>query len=151
MKLVPVLFMLTAALVSGADRAEFDRVVDFSATLEDLDEIVRGERPFDPEKLVIVEGAVESITVVNREEESFLAFAELVKGRWIGLEEIGVTTCYVQFAGPEFSGRLSSRPAEDGSTVSLNSRVLVVGNLGVLEAEDGNPIPVVIAIYARVL
>lgn len=123
----------------------------FSVTLDDLDDIVRGERPFDPEKFVIVEGTVESVMELDGNEESYLVFVELVKGRWIGLEEIGVTKCYVRFAGPEFSGLLSSRPIGDGSTVSLNSRVLVVGNLGVLEAEDGSPIPVVIAIYARVL
>ena len=135
---------------------EFSNLVDFSTTFGILYQQAQksGVQQYIDGKLIIIDGSVVSRTVVNKEEQDFLAELELINGKWIGLEEVEVYKCYVQLKGPEFSSRIPARRTRNKlpNEIELNSRVIVVGRVVSFRKDrTGSVLPVIEALFVRTL
>ncbi len=154
------LVFLIAALFAGTlgafERPDFDKIVDFSLTLKDIVSLVK-KPDFNPEKygkILIFDGSVSTITLVEKNPASFSAELVVVNGEWKGTEDVSLFQSFVYAEGPEFAKRLPERrPKEPGpGLISQNDHVLVVGRIAdVYVDEKGNRFPVIVAYYIRVM
>jgi hypothetical protein len=126
---VIALFLLAAAAVFAATRADLDRVVDFSVTLKTLAAAADGTQALPVGKMIVLTGTVSSVTIVNKDQPTFQVRIELITGEWIGTEDVKAYSCFVDFTGPEFFKVFPARaPANPGSDIVIqNSRVMVAG------------------------
>lgn len=119
-----------AAPLLAYDREDFDRVVDFSATVKTLETLSTAqarERGLLA-RLVLLDGTVTSLQFLNAEEAGFALEMELVSGEWIGLEDVKIYRCRVRFQGPAFFRQFPRRAPKnpEPAQVVLNDRVLIV-------------------------
>ena len=151
-----------ASFAFGVDKAELDEVVTFEESLKSLALAVRGEaEPPPQDKVLIIDGVVSGVQVIDAEEESFRARIELVSGEWQGLENIMMYKTYVDIAGAEFFHRVPSRANRrpTGGAIETNNRIVVAGRFegetakeeGLEEEGEGAPIPVLEAFYVLTL
>lgn len=147
--------MLTGAVGTafGISTADFNNVVNFSLTLDDLSRMANeGTAALPTDKLVILTGDVESIDVLSPGREGFRAEVNLVNGLWHNLDSISLYRCIVTLSGPDFAARVPSQSGApfSASTIQPNHQILVVASIsGVRAAPDGTKIPVVRALYVR--
>jgi hypothetical protein len=133
MKRTALILLIAAAWAApllAYDRADFDRIVDFSATVKTLEALSAAqarERGLLT-RLVLLDGTVTSLQFLDAEEASFALEMELVSGEWIGLEDVKIYRCRVRLRGPAFFQQFPRRaPKNPGDAqVVLNDRVLVV-------------------------
>ena len=120
---------LLAPRASAQTRAEFERIVDFSVTLKTLSDAAAGRAVLGANRLVLVEGTVSEIVVLDDRPGSWTVRVELMAGEWIGVDEVRGYRCWVTFAGPAyadaFPGEIPDEPA--ASYVPPHARVLVLG------------------------
>jgi hypothetical protein len=135
------------------DREDFDAVVAAEETLKSLARSVRdGERPSPQGRLLILDGVIAAIEVLDPAEESFHARIELVRGEWRGLEEVVLYKAFVEVSGPEFFRRIPKRRREAPAENALitDEPALVIGRFtDVTTDRDGTPVPVLEAYYIR--
>jgi hypothetical protein len=124
-----ILCVAAAHTAFGFSRTDFERVVDFSITLKDLSLAAEGQESLPSGKMVIINGTVSDLEVIDKEEASFRVRIELISGEWIGTEDVRSYTCYVDFAGPEYFKIFPLRPPKNPTlgAIAINSRVIVVG------------------------
>jgi hypothetical protein len=119
-----------AAPLLAYDREDFDRVLDFAATVKTLDALSAAqarERGLAT-RLLLLDGTVTSLQFLDAEQASFALEMELVSGEWIGLEDVKIYRCRVRLKGPAFFRQFPRRAPKnpEPSQVVLNDRVLVV-------------------------
>ena len=153
-KLIPVLLLIVAAAAPGATPEEFDRIVNFTDSIETLSTLVRTQRydEIDVTRYYILEGAVVSTQVFDPNPETFQAVVELVSSRWVGLEEIEVYHIYVLVEGPEYASRLPQQlPRDPGpEIIQRNQRLVVAGPfIGTAMLDSEHEVPVVQAVGLR--
>ncbi len=150
-----LMFVLTSGAAFGVDLSDFGAVVDFDESLKSLSLSVREVRDPAPDgRLLMLDGVVSAIEVLDPEEESFSARIELVTGEWEGLERVVLYSAYVDIGGPEFFSRIPTRRNRSSSAdaITANGGMLVIGRFdGVTTDSDGNPVPVVEGLYLRPL
>lgn len=159
MKRASLVFLIAAVTVGtiGAfERPDFDKIVDFSLTLKDIVSLVKNPN-FNPDKIgkvLVFDGSVSTITVVDKNPASFSAELVVVDGEWKGTEDVLIYQSFVYAEGPDFAKRLPERkPKNPGpELISQNDHVLVVGRIAdVFVDEKGNRFPVILAYYIRVM
>lgn len=153
-KVIPILFLVVAALAPAATPEEFNQIINFEDSIETLAELVRSQQydQIDVERYFILEGAVASTQIFNPDPETFQAVIELVSSRWIGLEEIEVYHVYVLVEGPEYAVRLPQRlPRDPGpEIIQAQQRLVVVGPfIGTAMLNETLEVPVVQAVALR--
>jgi hypothetical protein len=123
------LLLVGPALLPALSRADFDRVVDFSVTLERLAAVAAGKEPLPVGRMFLLSGTVSDVTIINREEAAFKVRIEVITGEWIGLEDVKSYACYIDFSGPEYFKIFPAKAPRtaDPDVVTLNTRILVVG------------------------
>ena len=150
-----LMFVLTSGAAFGVDLSDFGAVVDFDESLKSLSLSVReGRDPAPDGRLLMLDGVVSAIEVLDPEEESFSARIELVTGEWEGLERVVLYSAYVDIGGPEFFSRIPTRRNRSSSAdaITANGGMLVIGRFdGVTTDSDGNLVPVVEGLYLRPL
>jgi hypothetical protein len=135
----------------------FSEIVDFSITMEDIREhYSRGEMREDSltDKVVIIDGAVSSIQVLDENPETFLAELVIVNGEWHGPEEVEMYSCVVRIAGEEYAERIPARRRRRGeepeNLIKTNSRILVAGKIiGTKETLLGGNTAILDSYYVR--
>ncbi len=155
-KLIFCVLLLSLSLfcLSADGEGDFDAIIDFDITLQDLDRLVNSEgyRNIQGDKLLILNGAISAIEVVSGEEEPFQAEIDLVSGKWIGMEDVEMYTCLVRVSGPEFEERIPVRRRREPrpDEITVNSLALVVGRLAdVIEMNNGRRKAVVEGLHIR--
>jgi len=150
-----LMFLLASGAAFGVDLSDFDAVVDFDESLKSLSLNVReGTEPTPDGRLLMLDGVVSAIEVLDPEEGSFSARIELVTGEWQGLERVVMYSAYIDISGPEFFSRIPTRRNRNTSAdaIATNEAVLVVGRFdGMTTDSDGEPVPVVEGLYLRPL
>jgi hypothetical protein len=143
MKRTALILLISAALAApilAYDREDFDRVVDFAATVKTLDGMSTAQAREKGllARLVLLDGTVAALQFLDAEEASFAVEMELVAGEWVGLEDVKIYRCRVRFQGPAFFSQFPRRAPKnpDSSVVVLNDRVVVVAR-AVARGEDG--------------
>jgi hypothetical protein len=139
----------------GISTADFNNVVNFSVTLDDLSRMANeGSATLPMNRLVILTGDVESIDVLDPARGGFRAEVNLVNGVWHSVDAISLYRCIVTLTGPEFAAQIPSQSGASSSaaTIQPNHQILVVASItGVRAAPDGAKIPVVRALFVRPL
>ncbi len=156
---IAIMFVLvltgSAGVSHGIEREDFDAVVDFEHSLKSVSRAVRegtGEIPRD--RLVVLDGVVSAVEILDAEEESFRARIELLRGEWRELEEIITYNAYVDLGGSRFRDRFPERAGRGATSAQIgtHSEVLVVARFTGTEEDDrGNPVPVFEGLYLRIL
>jgi hypothetical protein len=123
--------LLLAASAPGAPAlsgADFERVVDFSATVKTLAaDAARGTMPTSG-RLVMLDATVAEIAVLDAEPARYRVRLDLMSGEWVGTDEVLGYHCYVDFSGPRYAEVIPARaPREPGPGVVVpRLRLLVV-------------------------
>jgi hypothetical protein len=130
MRMICLLFiLLLPASLFAYDQGDFDRIVDFSFTLKELNQLPPPQVPafLDAGKLLVLNGTVAAIRFIDNDEQSFQVEVELVSGEWLGLEDVRSYRCLVLFQGSRFFPVFPRRPPRNPSRelVSANDRILV--------------------------
>ena len=122
--------LIPAGLPAAPSRADLEKIVDFSATLKTLAAAASGEASL-PSKIIILDGTVSDINILDREQATFRARVELLSGEWIGTDEVMSYACYVDFRGAEFFDAFPARAPRSPTpgVVLANSRVLIAGRV----------------------
>jgi len=121
--------------------AVFFTLFGFSQSLEDVFSVITFEESvkslnwkvqnqpsaIEDDKWIVLVGGVASVTVVDRNPESYTVVVELVDGEWVTEDNVELFTCYLEFRGeefiPVFPARRPRNPAE--SYVDINQEILV--------------------------
>jgi hypothetical protein len=152
-----LILLMAAALVAplaAYDREDFDRIVDFAATVKTLDGLSAAqarERGLTG-RLLLLDGTVAALRFLDPEEASFTVEMELVDGEWVGLEEVKIYRCRVRFQGPAFFRQFPRRaPKSPGpSQIGLDDRVLVVAKALLKGGEEaGQPLWLLQGLHVR--
>ena len=134
--------------------SEFNKIVDFSVTFEDLYRyytLKQGSLVTEG-KILIIDGSIASRTVIEKDEAGFTAELEVVNGEWVGLEDVEIYKCFVILRGPDFFSRIPVKRSRNKlpNEIEVNSHVLIVGRiLGTRADREGNTIPVMEAAFVR--
>ena len=120
---------LLAPLASAETRTEFDRIVDFSVTLKTLSDAAAGRAAPGAGRLVLLEGAVSEIVVLDDRPGSWTVRVELMAGEWVGVDEVRGYRCWVTFSGPAYADLFPGEAPDEPSAsyIPQHTRVLVLG------------------------
>lgn len=114
-------------------KTDFDKVVDFSVTLRELNQRLDSENTLklDDKKFIVIYGTVSSISFLNRKKDTFKARLELVSGEWIGLSDVKSYRAYVDFEGSAFYSSIPVRTPRtpNSKAVVKDSRVLIIAKI----------------------
>ena len=155
-----VFFLFLAVLLTGfglsaQTRQEWNSLVDFDMTLQELSQAVRNgdESLLQSGKLFVLRGSVEERRVVNVDRESYQAELKIASGEWISLAEVEMFSALVILSGPEFFNYVPARRSRKThpDEISTNSDVLVVGRLAGVIERKGVKLPVIDCFQLRVL
>jgi hypothetical protein len=82
------------------DRQDFDRIADFSVTIKTLAGLPEPGRLAG--RLLLLDGTVASMQLLDPDEATFAVELELAGGEWIGTEDVKIYLCRVRFRGREY-------------------------------------------------
>jgi hypothetical protein len=113
------------------NRAAFDKIVDFSVTLKTVSAAAAGEAVLPANRLLLLEGSISEIVVLDDRPQSRKVRVELTDGEWIGVDEVRGYRCWVTFAGPGYAEIFPSEVPDEPSPdyLPLRSRVLVLARV----------------------
>jgi hypothetical protein len=109
-------------------RAAFDAIVDFSVTLKTLSAAAAGEAVLPANRLLLLEGSISEIVVLDDRPQAWKVRVELMAGEWIGVEAVLGYRCWVTFAGPAYADVFPAEVPDEPSPdyLPLHTRVLVL-------------------------
>jgi hypothetical protein len=112
-------------------RAAFDKIVDFSVTLKTVSEAAAGAAELPENRLLLLEGSISEIVVLDDRPERWKARVELMAGEWIGVDEVRGYRCWVTFTGPEYAEVFPIEPPDEPSPdwLPLHARALVLARI----------------------
>jgi hypothetical protein len=122
------LCVLVSALAGAQNRAAFDRIVDFSVTLKTVSDAAAGRAVLPADRLLLLEGTISEVVVIDDRPQSWRARVELMAGEWIGVDEVRGYRCWVTFTGPAYAEVFPAEDPEEPSPayLPLHTRVLVL-------------------------
>jgi hypothetical protein len=117
-----------APLASAQNRAAFDKIVDFSVTLKTVSAAAAGEAVLPANRLLLLEGSISEIVVLDDRPDTWKVRVELMAGEWIGVDEVRGYRCWVTFAGPGYADVFPAEVPDEPSPdyLPLHARVLVL-------------------------
>ncbi|MQY76429.1 MAG: hypothetical protein GH155_02230 [Spirochaeta sp.] len=121
--LIPALLLCHQSLPAYS-KSDFDKILEFSTSLKNLEQSAFLENG----KLLLLNGTVSNLQVLDKEKESFKIMVEIVAGEWIGLDEVRSYRCFVLFAGKDFFSIFPSRKPKNPSAemIFLNDRIILL-------------------------
>jgi hypothetical protein len=119
---------ILAPLATAQTRAAFDKIVDFSVTLKTVSAAAAGEAVLPANRLLLLEGSISEIVVLDDRPEAWKVRVELIAGEWVGLDEVRGYRCWVTFAGPAYADVFPAEVPDEPSSdyLPLHTRVLVL-------------------------
>jgi hypothetical protein len=127
---------LVSPLAPAQTRAAFDRIVDFTVTLKTVSTAAAGGAVLPANRLLLLEGSIGEVVVLDDRPEARKVRVELVAGEWIGTDEVRGYRCWVIFTGPEYAEIFPAEPPDEPSPVYLprHTRVLMLARPGSVKA-----------------
>jgi len=119
---------LVSPLAPAQTRAAFDRIVDFTVTLKTVSTAAAGGAVLPANRLLLLEGSIGEVVVLDDRPEAWKVRVELVAGEWIGTDEVRGYRCWVTFAGPAYGDVFPAEPPDEPAPGYLptHARVLVL-------------------------
>lgn len=134
--LIILVFLTVSLAAQERNESGFSEIVDFSVTMEDIKGYYSQGQERDralTDKIVILDGAVSSIRILDENPETFLAELIIVNGEWHGTEEVEMYSCVLRLSGEEYAGRIPDRRRRSGEQpddlIETNARIIVVGRI----------------------
>ncbi len=120
-----ILLVLGANLFS-LERSDFDRVVDFQATIKALS--TTEDLSALSGRLLLLSGTISNMVFVGTKKDNFNVEVSLVAGEWLGLEDIGIYNCVIIFEGSEFFSTFPRRLPRNPKpgVIGVNDSILVL-------------------------
>lgn len=153
-----LVFSGIALALPSLEKKDFDRIIDFSLDIKGISRIAQ-DPGFDSAahgRIVIFDGSVTGILILNPDPGEFMAEIEVAGGEWEGLESVSLFRVFVYALGPDFADRIA--PPADGSTapadaIGMNSHLLVAGSIDSVytDERDGKNYAVILAHRIRVI
>jgi hypothetical protein len=149
---------LCALLLSGIaltlpslEKKDFDKIVDFSLDIKGISKIVQDPR-FDPaahNRVLVFDGSVAGILVLNPDPAEFMAEIEVAGGEWEDMDSVSLFRVFVYALGPQFASRIDGEAAD----ITRSSRVLVAGVIDSVYTDeaDGKNYAVILAHHIRLI
>lgn len=112
--------------------ADFDRIIDFSITLKELDQsLASGNISAIPkDKYVILHGTFANFSILNTDEANYKVRIEMTIGEWLDIDDVKSYRSIVQFTGAEFSKYFPQRARRgQNDSIDLNSRIIVIARV----------------------
>ena len=133
------------------DQKDFDKIVDFSLDMKVISEMVQNPS-FDPDahnRIVVFDGSVANILVINPDPEEFFVEIEIAGGEWAAADTVNLFRVFVCALGPQFEKRING-PAPD---IARRVRLLVAGVIdsAYTSETDGKNYAVILAYHIRVI
>ena len=147
-----VLIFTASGAVFASPAPDFDRISDFSITLKKLTEMAaEGDISLVKGKYLILDGALSSYTVINKDPDNYTVELLLVNGEWEGVSDVHIFRSVVIVKGKEyikkFPARRSKRNA--GELIPLNSGLIIVARLNNVINMGNTAVPVLDGYYLR--
>ena len=119
---------LLGPLAYAQSRAAFDRIVDFSVTLKTVSAAAAGEAVLPADRLLLLEGSISEIVVLDDRPAAWKVRVELMAGEWVGADMVRGYRCWITFAGPAYAEVFPAEAPEEPSPAYLpaHARVLVL-------------------------
>ena len=130
--LVVVLICIFEISAMAKESNADDKSLDFSITLKALNKLILEEYDSNLlKKIVILDGKINTIEYLNNSFEQFSVILELVKGEWIGLDEIATYRCLILFEGSQFVENFNYEEQSNSNLTHITpkSRVIVAGKI----------------------
>ena len=148
-----VLFVIGSGLIFGQSAPGFDNSVDFAVSMKELGTLLNtGNTENLKSKYLILNGAVSSYTVTDKEEASYTVEVELVNGEWSGVADVFIYRSIIVFKGRQymekFPARRSSTP--DPEEIPINSGLIIVAKYSGNRKMGNMNIPVLDGYYLRI-
>ena len=148
-----LLMIYITAGVSASPAPGFDRVVDFSITLKQLNSMVsENNTEALKDKYFILNGALSSFSVVDKDPENYRVELMLVNGEWEGVSDVYIYRSVIIFQGKAYEDMFPARRKKTPgpSEVSMNSGLIIVAKLNNVINIGGVPVPVLDGYYLRI-
>jgi hypothetical protein len=119
---------LLAPLAPAQTRAAFDKIVDFSVTMKTVSAAAAGEATLSSNRLLLLDGAISEIVVLDDRPGHWTVRVELMAGEWVGVDEVLGYRCWITFSGPGYAEVFPAEVPDEPSPgyLALHSRVLVL-------------------------
>lgn len=149
--LILVIIVPFSYLIS--ETVALDKVIDLNMSLKELSrstpEIL--DSVITSDKYVIIEGAISSITEIERTDNAFTLDIHLINGEWIGLEKVEVYKCIVNVTGLDWEPRFPARTPRivTDEHLIVNNQILVIGKVSDYVMDNSSLTAVVNAEYIR--
>ncbi len=148
------LFFIFSAYISASPLVDFDKTTDFSITLKKLAKLAEdGKTASVKGKFLILDGALSSYTVIDKDPGNYTVELLLVNGEWEGVSEVHIFRTVVIVKGKEYAEKFPAkrrRKKSKKTEIPLNSGLIVVGKLNNVINMGEAAVPVIKGYYLRV-
>ena len=149
-----VMIFITSGILSASPAPDFDKTADFSITLKNLSKMAaEGDISSVKGKYLILDGALSSFTVIDKDPENYTVELLLVNGEWEGVSDVHIFRTVVIVKGKEYADKFPARRQKKGEDleIPLNSGLLVVAKLNNVITMGSTAVPVLDGYYIRVI
>ena len=148
------MIFISSGILSASPAPDFDKTADFSITLKKLSSLAAdGDISSVKGKYLILDGALSSYTVINKDPDNYTVELLLVNGEWEGVSDVHIFRTVVVVKGKEYAEKFPARrrKKESGQEIPVNSGLIVVAKLNNVIAMGSASVPVLDGYYLRVI
>ena len=148
-----VMIFISSGFLSASPAPDFDKTSDFSITLKKLSHLAAdGDISSVKGKYLILDGALSSYTVIDKDPDNYTVELLLVNGELEGVSDVHIFRSVVIVKGEEFAEKFPARVRKNGTglEIPLNSGLIVVAKLNNVITMGNTAVPVLDGYYLRV-
>ena len=148
-----VMIFIVSGAVYSSPAPDFDKVADFSITLKALNSMAAENKLSElKDRYFILDGALSSFTVIDKDPENYTVELLLVNGEWEGVSDVHIFRSVVVVKGKEYVKKFPARRSKNGTgqEIPLNSGLIIVAKLNNIINMGNVSVPVLDGYYIRV-
>ncbi len=108
------MIFICCGVVYAAPAPDFDKVADFSMTLKKLSTLASENRlGAVKDKYFILDGALSSYTVINKDPENYTVELLLVNGEWEGVSDVHIFRTVIMVKGKEYVKKIPGQAKKE--------------------------------------
>ena len=148
-----IIIFITSGVVYASPAPDFDKVADFSMTLKKLNSLASQNKLDEvKDKYFILDGALSSYTVIDKDKDNYTVELLLVNGEWEGVSDVHIFRTVILVKGEEYAEKFPARRRRKGTgrEIPLNSGLIVIAKLNNVITMNNTAVPVLDGYYLRV-
>ena len=127
------ILLLLPSLIFSISMDDLNKLFDLNVTIKTLDLSLKENRTenIDKSKLVLLNGAVSSVIVLNSKRDSYEVVLEVMSGEWVGTEDVRSYRVYVDFKGSRYYSMIPRRKPRHpkGNEILRNTGVMIIARI----------------------